>query len=272
MALFPLHFWMPNAYAYAPSIVSAFLAGTATKVAVYVFMRFFFTIFRAGLGFEELPLGMILIPLAIAGILVASTIAIFQDNIRRMLAYSSVAQIGYIFLGIGFMSATGLTGAVIHLFNHALMKGALFLAMACVVRQLHTVRLNDLSGIGRLMPVTMFAWVLAGLGMIGVPLTTGFVSKWYLVTASLESGNWAVAIMILLGSMLAVVYVWRVVEVAYFRKPSMAALKAREVPLSMMIPTCILALATVVFGTWATQTSKIARLAAEALLGTGISP
>ena len=129
LALFPLHLWLPNAYTYAPSVVTAFLAATATKVAVYVLLRFMFTIFGAEFALETMPFNTILLVLGIAGILSASMVAIFQDNVKRMLAYSSVAQIGYMVLGIGLATTAGLTAGIVHLFNHALMKGALFLAL-----------------------------------------------------------------------------------------------------------------------------------------------
>ena len=136
LALVPLHLWLPNAYAYAPSVVSAFLAATATKVAFYVLLRFVFTVFGASFAFKSMPLSLIFMALALAAIFAASTAAIFQDNIKRLLAYSSIAQIGYMVLGISFASVTGLTAAILHLFNHALMKGALFLALGCVVYRL----------------------------------------------------------------------------------------------------------------------------------------
>ena len=120
------------------------------------------------------------------------------------------------------------------------------------------------------MPMTMLAWTLAGLGMIGVPLTAGFVSKWYLITASLEEeGFWPLAVLIVLGSLLSIIYVWRVVEVAYFREPSEAAAGAKDAPLSILVPTWILVIATMVFGVWTSLSVNAARQAAELLLGTG---
>ncbi|MFQ5959382.1 MAG: proton-conducting transporter membrane subunit, partial [Alphaproteobacteria bacterium] len=132
LALFPLHLWLPNAYTYAPSVISAFLAATATKVGVYVLVRFVFTIFGAHFAFEVMPLGEILMVFALIAAFVGSLVAIFQTNVKRMLAYSSIAQIGYMALGISFASANGLIAGVVHLFNHAAMKGTLFLALACV--------------------------------------------------------------------------------------------------------------------------------------------
>jgi multicomponent Na+:H+ antiporter subunit D len=267
MALFPLHLWLPNAYAYAPSTVTAFLAATATKVMVYVFLRVVYTVFGEGFAFGTLHLNAVLMPVALAGILVASTVAIFQRNIKRMLAYSSVAQIGYMVLGLSFGAVTGLTAGIVHLFNHAMMKGGMFLAMGCIALRAGSVEIDDLRGIGRRMPVTMAAWVVGGLGLIGVPVTVGFVSKWYLVQAALESGLWPVAALVLLSSLLALAYVWRVVEIAYFQPPPEGSPRIPEAPLSMLVPVWILIGATVVFGLWTPLSLGVARKAAEVLLG-----
>lgn len=269
MALFPLHLWLPNAYAYAPSVVTAFLAATATKVSVYVLCRFTFTVFRAGTGFgEQTGIDVMLGGMAIVAMFAASTVAIFQTNIKRMLAYSSLAQIGYMVLGISFASVTGLTGGIVHLFNHALTKGGLFLAMGCVAMRVGSTKLEDMRGLGKTMPVTMFLWVLGGLSLIGVPATAGFVSKWYLVGAALEAGHWPVAVLILLSSLLAVIYVWRVVEVAYFRDPP-AETSVREAPAAMLIPTCVLIGAVLFFGLQTTLSADVAQMAARSLLGVG---
>ncbi len=267
MALFPLHLWLPNAYTYAPSVITAFLAATATKVAVYIFLRFVFTVFGKSFAFGTIPLDTILTPLAIAAIVVPSTVAIFQSNIKRMLAYSSLAQIGYMILGISFASITGLTAGIVHLFNHALIKGGMFLAMGCLVLRLGSAEIDDLRGVGRRMPWTMFAWVVGGLGLIGVPMTAGFISKWYLINAAWEKGLGVVSALVLCSSLLAVIYVWRVVEVAYFQEPPAAHADVREAPVSMLIPTFALIGATIVFGLWTPLTVGVARRAAAMLLG-----
>jgi len=270
LALFPLHLWLPNAYTYAPSVVTAFLAATATKVGVYVLLRFVFTIFGAAFAFQDMSLGPILLVLALLAIFSASTVAIFQDNLKRMLAYSSVAQIGYMVLGISFASLTGLTAGILHLFNHALMKGALFLALGAVFYQLGTVQLTQLRGLGRRMPWTMAAIVIGGLSLIGVPFTVGFISKWYLVLASLKSGWWPVAVLVLLGSLLAMVYIGRLVETAYFHAPPKDDPGVREAPLSLLLPIWTLVLANLYFGIDTSLTVGVARQAAALLLG--VSP
>ena len=269
LALFPLHLWLPNAYTFAPSAVTAFIAATATKVAVYVLLRFFFTVFGTAYSFGELRLGLWLLPLALVAIFTMSLVAIFQRNVKRMLAYSSVAQIGYIILGISFASVTGLTAATLHLFNHALMKGALFLALGCVMYRVGSVQIDALGGLGRRMPWTMAAFTAAGLSLIGVPLTVGFVSKWYLVLGALEQGMWPVAALVLVTSTMAVVYIWRVVEAAYFGEGPERTEPLREAPLSLLVPTWALVAANLYFGIDATLTTSVAGQAARTLLGGG---
>jgi multicomponent Na+:H+ antiporter subunit D len=204
--------------------------------------------------------------LSVLAMFVGSLVAVYQANIKRMLAYSSIAQIGYMVLGISFLTATGLTGGIIHLFNHALVKGALFMAVGCMFLRLESVRIEDLAGIGKRMPVTMAAFVVAGLGLIGVPLTAGFISKWSLVLAAVEKDMWYIAVLILGSSLIAVIYVWRLVEVAYFRPVAAGAAEIKEAPLSMLVPLWILTLASVYFGIDATRTADIAATAANFLL------
>ena len=267
VALFPLHLWLPNAYAYAPSIVTAFLAGTATKVALYVLLRFFFTVFGAHFSFNVMQLDFILLPLSLIAIFAATTVAIFQEDVKRMLAYSSIAQIGYMTLGVSLATVAGATASILHMFNHALMKGALFLALGCVMYRIGSVRIHDMAGLGRLMPWTMAAFVVGAFSLIGIPLTVGFVSKWFLVSAALERDWWPVALLVVLGSLLAIVYVWRVIEAAYFKTPQIQYGKVQEAPLSLLLPTWVLVLANLYFGFDTSVTIGSAQRAAAALMG-----
>ena len=267
LALFPLHLWLPNAYTYAPSVVSAFLAATATKVAVYVLLRFLFTVFDVELSFGFMPLDTMLFVLAVTAMFAASAVAIFQTNLKRMLAYSSVAQIGYIILGISFANVNGLAAGILHLFNHALIKGGMFLALGCIFYRLASVNINDMAGIGRRMPWTMGAFVVGGLGLIGVPLTVGFISKWYLVLGALERDWWLAAALVLLSSLLAVVYIWRVIEFAYLKPVSENASKIEDAPPAMLIPTWLLIGASIYYGISTELTVGVAKQAAQQLLG-----
>lgn len=266
LALFPLHVWLPNAYAYAPSMATAFLAATATKAAVYLLLRYFFTVFGASVIFKDLPVSEIFLLLSLAAMFGASIVAVFQENVKRMLAYSSVAQIGYITLGIAIANKTGLTGGIVHLFNHAVMKGALFLAMGAVFYRINSVKIDDLAGLGKRMPVTMGALVIAGLSIIGVPGTAGFVSKWYLGLGAFEQGWWWLVFLLVASSLISVVYIGRIVEVVWFRPVSNAAKRAKEPPLSMLLPTLLLAAMTVYFGFDTSATANVAGRAAEWLL------
>ena len=269
MAVFPLHTWLPNSYAYAPSVVTAFVAATSTKVSVYAFIRVIFGIFTPRFAFELLPLDNALWSFSLIGIFIASIAAIFQQNVKRRLAYSSIAQVGYMLLGISMANVGGLSAGIVHMFNHALIKGGLFMVVGCFVLRLGSVHLDDWKGAGRTMPWTSLAWVLGGLGLIGVPVTCGFISKWLLLTSALEQDLIPVAILMLISSLLAVVYVWQVIEVLYFAPPSEKAKQATEAPLLMLVTTYVVVGANLVFGVWTTYSAGLATKAAKALMEGG---
>lgn len=267
LALFPLHLWLPNAYAFAPSVVTAFLAATATKVAVYIMIRVYFTIYGGAIEFGILPVRDILMGLAVIAMFAGSLVAVWQHDVKRLLAYSSLAQIGYMILGLSFASIDGLAGGIVHMFNHALMKGTLFLAVGAMVLRVGSSHVDALAGIGKRMPLTTAAFVVGGLSLIGIPTTVGFVSKWALLQASLSSGDWPVAVLIVVSSMLAVAYVWRVVEIAYFKPAPAGAGPLEEAPWSMLIPLWVLACACVWFGLNGKATLGFAVFAAASLMG-----
>ncbi len=276
MAMYPLHQWLPNAYTYAPAVVSVFLAATATKVAVYILLRSVFTVFSAGYaGTTWLTEALVLF--GAAGVIYGSLRAIGQQELKGLLAYSSIAQIGYLVLGIGLLSVLGLTATLIHLVNHALMKATLFMVAGILVYRLGGTTLTALAGQARQMPWTFAALVIAGLSLIGVPGTVGFISKWYLVLAVLEQGAWPLLVVILGGSLLAVVYVWKVVEVMYFPPVATAGddigigigIDPRPIPVLLWLPTWLMALACIYFGVNTELTVGIAKTAANLLLGGG---
>ena len=268
-AVFPLHAWLPAAYAHAPSSAAAFLAGTSTKVSVYVLVRFLLDVAGVDLSFERLGLGAFLIPLAIAGVLAGSAVAVFQDSVKRLLAWSSIAQLGYMVLGLGLGTAGGVAASVLHLFNHAVMKVALFLAVANLVYRAGTDALANVAGLGRRMPWTMGAFLVAAMSLVGVPLTAGFVSKWYLLRAALADGMWPIAVVILASSLLAALYMWRVVSAAFFAeaRPDSVQAHARETHWTMVAPVVALAFANVWFGVDTSFSVEFAEMAGAALLG-----
>ncbi len=267
LALFPLHAWLPNAYTFAPSAVSAFLAATATKVAVYVLMRIYFSVYGVDAVFRDMPLGPVLAVLSVAALFIASAAAIVQKDLKRLLAYSSIAQIGYITLGISLGSAPGLTAAVAHLVNHGITKGALFLLAGAIALRAGGTGFDRVAGLGRTMPLTAFAFVLGGLSLIGVPGTAGFASKWALVAAAIGAGHWWIAGAVLLSSLLAVAYVWKFVECAYFREPPADAPEPGEAPADMTVPAFALTAAVIAAGLFAWPVLEASARAAEALMG-----
>lgn len=266
-AIFPLHVWLPNAYTYAPHMVTAFLAACATKVSLYVLLRFDFFVFQQNLVGHDFQFAAYLMPLAVLGILVGSAVAMFEQNVKRLLAFSSVAQIGYIMLGASLLSVTGLTAATLHMFNHALAKGGLFLAIAGLAIAAARCRVSDFAGLARHMPWTFGAFVVAGLSLIGVPGTAGFISKWYLVNAALELGPTGIALVavIVVSSLMAIVYIWRIVETACFGKS--AEFAATQVPTALFVAIWSVALANVWFGISPLLPFSLAESAAEILLG-----
>ena len=270
LAVFPLHAWLPNAYTYAPSVVSIFLAGTATKVSLYLLLRFVYTVFGHSFAFDKIFVGPLILVLAVAAIVICSLVAVWQRNIKRILAFSSVAQIGYMLLGVSFGTVIGLQASLLHIFNHALMKTGLFLACGCILYRAGSMKLADLKGIGRKMPWTMMAFVLCGLSLIGVPLTAGFISKWYLVAAAFERGWWAAAVLIVLASLLALAYVGKVVQAAFFKAPDNDVVElnqVKEAPLLLLVPTWLVVLANIYFGIETDISADIAYQAAKQLIG-----
>ena len=264
-AVFPLHQWLPNAYTFAPNMVTAFLAATATKVAGYAVIRFLFTVFGQEYA-ETMPVGEIAQLLAVTAMIVASLVAIFQTNLKRLLAWSSIAQIGYIVLGISMATVWGLKAALLHMLNHGVIKASLFMAVGAIAYRIGSVTLDDWAGIGRRMPWTMAAFVAGGLALIGVPLTAGFVSKWALLEAALHRDSGYLAIAILISSLLAVIYIWRIVETAYFRPPPTDAPPVSEAPLWLMAPTWTLILVNFWLGMSSSFPARVATQAAQDLL------
>lgn len=268
LALFPLHRWLPGAYSNAPSAVTVFLAATATKVAVYVMLRMVFSVF--GVEFAlAMPYEEFFLILGGIGILFASIQAIGQSTAKRMLAYSSVSQIGYIALAIGLVSIDGLAAGLVHLFNHALMKGALFMAVGAVIYRLGSNRIEDFAGLGREMPLTMLAFVLASLSMIGVPLTAGFISKWALLQAAIADSHWLAVAVVVIGSLLAVIYLGRIIEAAYLKPSPAGRAPVREVGPWLLLPMWVLVIANFWFGIDTDLTLGTAIRGAEVLLGVG---
>lgn len=250
-AIFPLHLWMPDAYTYSPSIASTFFAGTTTKVFIYVLIRFIFSILGYELVFDDMAFNEILMLLSCGGILYGSYLAIKQDSLKRLLAYSSIAQLGYMLLGLSLATQAGLAAGLMHVFNHAVIKVALFLSVTVILFYTKTDSISRLTGLFKSMPLTMIAFLISGLSIIGVPATAGFISKWYLIKASLDTGHWGLVVVIVFSSLLAVIYIWKFIEVAYFKEPETDLIKlevSRKTPYLLYSALIIFTFANVYFG------------------------
>ncbi len=269
LAMFPLHTWLPGAYAQSPTLVTVFLASTATKAALYLMLRFAFTVFDIGFDYVLLVVSYMLAGLGVLGMLLGSLQAIFQTDVRRTLAFSSVAQVGYMLLGIGLGTAAGLAAGYLHLLNHAIIKGALFMALGAFWYRFGIVRTSDFNGLAKTMPWTMGGFTLGGLSLIGVPFTAGFVSKWRLVEAAAESGWWWAVSIIVVSSVLAIIYIGRIILAAYFQPPpdvNGEVVAKNEAPLTMLIPMWGLGLMSVMIGVNADMVVSAAEGAAAVLL------
>jgi len=252
IGLFPLHTWLPDAYTHAPSTASALIAGLMTKVGVYAMIRFMFSVFTPAFVIDVTRMTDILSWAAALAIIVGSVLAIAQSDIKRMLAYSSISQIGYILLGVGLVNVIGMQGGLLHILNHAFMKCALFLVAGAVFYKTGIRNIHQFQGLGKKMPVTTTVFLIAALSMIGVPGTVGFTSKWYLALGSIEAGQWIFVLVILVSSLLNIVYFWRIFDNIWFGHPhEKEHIKRDEAPLTMLVPMVILALLCIFFGFFA---------------------
>jgi len=250
MALFPLHIWLPDAYTYAPSAVTSLIAPTMTKVAAYVLVRVLVSVFLPPYLRDVLPVTSIIGWLAAAGIIVGSVMAIAQNDFRRMLAYSSVAQIAYVALGIGLANPLGLIGGLLHILNHAFMKGCLFQIAGAIRYRTGLWEISRFAGLGRRMPWTMAAFTVAALSMVGIPPTCGFFSKWYLALGCVDAGNWVFLAAIVISSLLNAVYFFRILEKVYLAPDEIDAAveNAGPPPVEMKAPILVLAAGIIVLG------------------------
>lgn len=243
MAVFPMHGWQPDAYASAPPRIMPFVGGVMAKVSAYVLFRVLYFVFQAsGAAGSVLDvLGWIGALTVVAG----SVLAVSQKDVRRMLAYSSVAQIGYILIGFSVGGRLALTGALLHIINHAVMKSCLFMAAGSVQRRFGSCRIEDFKGLSTVMPKTAAAFSIAALSMIGLPPGCGFFSKWYLLRGTIEAGAWPFVAALVLSSLLSMVYFFRLIEKAYLDGSDEPETKE---PITMLVPMMALSAAVVFLG------------------------
>lgn len=247
-AIMPLHAWLPSAMA-APTPVSALLHAVAVvKSGVFGILRSMYSVFGIT-AMISLNLGYFVAALVSITILTASIIAMQQDVLKRRLAYSTISQLGYITLGAGLFNVIGLTGGLLHIINHALLKITLFFCAGAIITVTGKKKISEYNGLGKRMPLTMIAFTIAAIGMIGIPPVNGFISKWYLIQGSLESGAW-IFIAVLIGSaLLNAAYFLPIIIAAFFKEGNFEPVKGPEAPLSMLLPILILIAGCLIVGT-----------------------
>ncbi|MDI6692525.1 MAG: monovalent cation/H+ antiporter subunit D family protein [Anaerosomatales bacterium] len=240
-ALFPLHVWLPDAHAIAPSPVSAVLSGLVVKVGLLGTFRLYQVVYRSGVV-DLAALDQMFLWLGAISIVMGAFFAIFQDDIKMMLAYSTISNIGYIVMGFGLASRFALIGAAVHIFNHAIIKSALFLAAGAIIHQTGYRRLSELRGAGRGMPLTAAALSVGAVSIVGIPPTAGFLCKWYIALGAFEAGRAAFGFALVFGALFIFVYYIRMVNAFYFQEPVHAdVVHAGDPPLSMLVPVWVLA-------------------------------
>lgn len=248
-AIFPFHFWLPEAHSSAPTPSSAILSGMVLKVYLFSLMKILFRVLGTGIVLE-IGLPWLLTTLAIVSMIMGSFLAIGQRDIKKMLAYSSVAQVGYILLGIGLANEQGIAAAMFHIITHALMKSALFFAAGAIIYQKGKRDVKEFQGIGYEMPITMVVFSIAAFSMIGIPGLNGFMSKWYLSMAALSADKPIFVVMIMISSFLNAIYYLPIIITAFLKENNSRKniLTIDQVPKTMLTPMVILASACVILG------------------------
>ncbi|MEW5908954.1 MAG: proton-conducting transporter membrane subunit [Thermodesulfobacteriota bacterium] len=252
MALFPMHIWLPDAYAAAPSAVSAVIGPIMTKVMVYVLIRMLFTVFGFGYADKIINATGLMTWFGTAAIVFGSLSALTQNDFKKMLGYILVAEIGYIVGGIGVANTDAVTGALFHLLNDALMIASMFLTAMMVNYQAGDQNVDPFIGLFKKMPLTAVILTIGALAIIGVPPTCGFFSKWYLLMGGIRAGEWGFVAALLMSTLINVALFFRILDKAVFihsRSPGSGSLEfgggseVKEAPWSMMIPGITLAAA-----------------------------
>jgi multicomponent Na+:H+ antiporter subunit D len=256
MAFFPLHAWLPNAYTYATSASSSLVAPLVTKVMIYVMIRLMLTVFTTKYAFEAVAVSDAIVWLAVIAIVAGAVFALAERNLKKMLTYIIIAEVGYMVGGAWLGNRAGMTGAILHIANDALMTLCVFLVVGNIVYKVKGYAFEDLKGLFRKMPFTMGAFVVGALSIIGVPPTCGFFSKWYLITGAIQAGHYGFMVALLFSSLVSVVLFFRVIEIGYFEPfgdthahgAGHHSEPIDEAPVTMLVPLLVVAAGLILVG------------------------
>jgi multicomponent Na+:H+ antiporter subunit D len=220
IAIFPLHTWQPDAYTYAPDTVSAYISALVSTTAAYALIRIAYGVFTVDFFAANPLLTDAVLLVASISIVVGSLLALLQTGIKRVFAYSSVAQFGMILAAIGLNSETALFGAVIHLVGHGLMKATLFMGAGVLASAYDATTIADYAGLAKREPITSGMMAITGLALVGIPPSVGTLGKWFIALGAIEEGSWSVAAVIFVSTLLTLTYIGRLIEALYFTQPA----------------------------------------------------
>ena len=245
-AVFPLHTWLPDAYTAAPAPVSAILAGIVIGPGIFAVAKLFFTAF---LSIQNVWAPLLAV-LSIVTMLVGNITALMQTDLKRMLAYSSIGQVGYMLIGIAVGTQMGLTGTFLQFFNHALMKGSAFLCAGAIIYRLGTREISDMQGVGRKMPLTAAAMVISVVALIGLPPLNGFPGELTLFSSAVQENMTWLGVALIINSVISSGFYLRIVYTMVQPVASEKIGKIQEAPALMLIPIFALVVLIVMFGIW----------------------
>jgi proton-translocating NADH-quinone oxidoreductase chain N len=261
-AIFPLNAWLPDAYSSAPSSISAILSGIDIEVGLYAVVRMVFTVFGAS------NILQFLLFLGILTLLVGEMCAFSQNNIKRMLAYSSIGQIGLVLFALAIATSTAITGGLFQVISHTLGKALLFLTAGYMIYRSGSMEISDLTGMGKRMPLTSLAFTIGAFSLVGLPPFVGFPSKFQIVRGALDNEETLFIVLIglvLLGTVIEGAYFFRVIQVIYFKKGT-GNPDRNEAPVAALIPMFLFMILIVVIGIYPNLVTRILDSAASELL------
>ncbi|MBS7626014.1 NADH-quinone oxidoreductase subunit M [Candidatus Bathyarchaeota archaeon] len=261
LAIFPVHTWLPDAHAEAPTPISVLLSGVMIKTGAYAIVRMSITLFPS----ESVKVSYGLSVLAVITMLWGGFMALAQTDIKRLLAYSSVSQVGYILFGLMSLNSLGVGGGLFHIVNHGVAKGLLFMCAGAIIYSTGIRDINKLGGLASKMPLTAVATLCGALSIAGTPPFGGFASEWMIFAGGFASGNTVLSSLAIAATMVTVAYYLRMIKKVFFGVCPESLSDVKEAPSSMLLPMAILTFLTVIFGIFAFAPLQILYPAGEAV-------
>ncbi|MCW4020745.1 MAG: proton-conducting transporter membrane subunit, partial [Candidatus Bathyarchaeota archaeon] len=263
--MFPFHMWLPDAHMAAPSAVSAVLSGVMVTAGVYGLFKVLLTIFAPLSESWSVTLAVF----AVLTMFVGNLSALLQDDLKRLLAYSTIANTGYVLLGIIIGSHRSLTGSLFHILNHAVIKALLFLCVGAFIDGARTRSLKELAGIRRTMPIAGTFFIIGALSLASFPSLNIFWSEFMIIIAGLEAGMAWLSLLMVVNLVFSAAYCLRMIQTIGVKKATATSKKAKEAPLLMLVPIAILGVLSVLIGIYPAPFQTLASTVAHAILNPG---